>query len=350
MKLLSYCLFFLIASQSVSGFSQQRVIVGDTVLVDWWTGRTLISDPCNPYCDCYPSQALHFNNKSFILKKIGLDSANRHYETGELYFIPFSIGISKDTLVQSYRSDELGSGCGSGGGQMIEYTCEGIDSITTVKIVYPSVVQPIDTSASQYLPNIVGAFFSMYNNVSDSSTFSNWQLIVSDSAKLTFTIDTAGTELSSYLMEPFTRKRQLNFTFTSELIPIETERVFSAKLLTTVTTAGKDSVYENTLLFRFPPLQPKGIQDIAGEDAFTVSISPNPTELYTTLSFAHNKSEAISIELYDVLGNRRMTLADDIYSSGVHSIPIDTKDLPQGSYFIRLKTSGQVVTKKLIVQ
>ena len=264
--------------------------------------------------------------------------------------MPFSIGISKDTLVQSYRSDELGSGCGSGGGQMIEYTCEGIDSMTTVKIVYPSVVQPIDTSASQYLPNIVGAFFSMYNNVSDSSTFSNWQLIVSDSAKLTFRIDTAGTELSSYLMEPFTRKRQINFTFTTELTPIETEREFFAKLFTTVTTAGKDSVYENALLFQFPSLQPKVIHDIRDEDAIAVSISPNPTQRNTTLSFGHNKSEAITIELYDMLGNRRMTLADDIYSSGVHSIPIDTKDLPQGSYFIRLQSSGQVVTKKLIVR
>jgi len=151
-------------------------------------------------------------------------------------------------------------------------------------------------------------------------------------------------------MEPFTRKRQLNFTFTTELTPIETERVFSAKLFTTVTTTGKDSIYENSLLFRFPPLEPKGIHDVASKDEITVSISPNPTELNTTLSFGHNKSETISIELYDVLGNRRIMLADGIYESGVHTIPIDTKDLPQGSYFVRLQTSGQVVTKKLIVR
>jgi hypothetical protein len=151
-------------------------------------------------------------------------------------------------------------------------------------------------------------------------------------------------------MEPYTRKRQLNFTFTTELTPVETERVFHAKLLTTVTTAGKDSVLENALLFRFPPLQPKGVHDIRGEDAITLSISPNPTERNTTLSFGHNRPDAISIELYDVLGNKRMTLADGIYETGVHTILINTKDLPQGSYFVRLQTSGQVVTRKLIVQ
>ncbi|HEY6171293.1 MAG TPA: T9SS type A sorting domain-containing protein, partial [Candidatus Kapabacteria bacterium] len=62
------------------------------------------------------------------------------------------------------------------------------------------------------------------------------------------------------------------------------------------------------------------------------------------------RSETISIELYDVLGNKRMTLADGIYETGVHAIPIDTKDIPQGSYFVRLQTSGQVITKKLIVR
>lgn len=349
MKLLSYFVFFIITFQSLVVFSQQKVMVGDTVEV-YGSGRFITGSPCNPYCFCYQSQILHFNTTSYYLHKIVKDSAGRHEETGILFFLPKSTGVSIDTVINSYSSDELGSGCGDGGGNMIEYSCEGIDSMTTVKVVYPSVIMPIDTNNSQYLPNNIGAFFSMYNNVSDSSTFSNWQLVMSDSAKLTFMIDTAGTELSSYLMEPFTRKRQLNFTFTTELTPVETERVFSAKLLTTVTKAGKDSVFENALLFRFPPLQPKGVHGMRDGDDVTLSISPNPTDLNTTLLFGHNRSETISIELYDVLGNKRMTLADDIYESGVHTIPINTKDLPQGSYFVRLQTSGQVVTKKLIVQ
>lgn len=86
------------------------------------------------------------------------------------------------------------------------------------------------------------------------------------------------------------------------------------------------------------------------DDAITVSISPNPTEIDAVLSFELNTAETISIELYDILGKRRMTLADGIYQSDIHTITIDTKDLPQGSYFVRLQTNGQVITKKLIVQ
>ncbi len=339
MKLLSYFVFFVIIFQGISALGQQKIMVGDTVVV-----YTLQFPYKHPVYNCYyPS--------------ISYDSISESPDFSLFTEWPYDKVVTAHPQQTGVTSNVFEGSLYGAWDCKPEHTelsvllkVEGIDSMTTVKIVYPSVVQPIDTSASQYLPNIVGAFFSMYNNVSDSSTFSNWQLVVSDSAKLTFTIDTAGTELSSYLMEPFTRKRQLNFTFTTELTPVETERVFPAKLLTTVTTAGKDSIYENALLFRFPPLQPKGVHGITSEDAMTVSISPNPTEMNTTLSFAHNKLEAVRIELHDVLGYKRVTLADGIYESGIHTIPIDTKDLPQGSYFVRLQTSGQVVTKKLIVR
>jgi hypothetical protein len=339
MKLLSYTIFIVFVFHGISALGQQTVMVGDTVVV-----YTLTLPYKHPVYGCYYSS-------------ISYESIDQSVDFSLYSEWPYPIVVSahphqKGIVTTTFAGDLHDThDCKPDYTKLKEILkVEGIDSMTTLRIVYPTVVQQIDTSAYQYLQNNIGAFFSMYNNVSDSSTFSNWQLVVSDSAKLSFKIDTGGTELFSYLMEPFTRKRQLNFTFTTELTPIETELVFPAKLFTTVTTAGKDSVYENTLLFRFPPLQPKGIHGITSEDEITVSISPNPTQIGTALSFGHNKTEAILIELYDILGNQRMKLADGTYPSGVHIIPINTKDLPHGSYFVRLQTSGQVLTKKLIVQ
>lgn len=77
---------------------------------------------------------------------------------------------------------------------------------------------------------------------------------------------------------------------------------------------------------------------------------PNPFNSKTIIKYSLNKSDFITIRLYDVLGNEISTLVNDFNVPGFYTVELDADklNLMSGVYFYQMKTSGFNSTKKLI--
>lgn len=77
--------------------------------------------------------------------------------------------------------------------------------------------------------------------------------------------------------------------------------------------------------------------------------SPNPFTANAKLHFALNRMSYVTIEVYDLLGNKVFSNAVRSYDAGSYEILLDGKTLPQGILNARISTRfGEVQTVKLV--
>jgi enediyne biosynthesis protein E4 len=87
---------------------------------------------------------------------------------------------------------------------------------------------------------------------------------------------------------------------------------------------------------------------------------PNPFNPSTTISFSLPENQdgqsdnRVRLEIYNLRGSRLALLADGFYPSGIHRVEWNGTDqagrvLSSGVYFYRLRTSGRVITRKMIL-
>ena len=85
------------------------------------------------------------------------------------------------------------------------------------------------------------------------------------------------------------------------------------------------------------------------ENFQSLSVAPNPVSGSTKISFTLNKSEKVSLRIYDMNGRLIKTLADREFTSGSHLVEWDATITVAGIYFLRMATESSVQTKELIV-
>ncbi len=76
---------------------------------------------------------------------------------------------------------------------------------------------------------------------------------------------------------------------------------------------------------------------------------PNPFNPTTTISFDLPKGEAVSLSVYNALGELIQTLVEGQLSAGKHEVSFDGSRLASGVYFYRLQTSESSVVKKMLL-
>jgi hypothetical protein len=76
---------------------------------------------------------------------------------------------------------------------------------------------------------------------------------------------------------------------------------------------------------------------------------PNPFNPTTTIDFALPKDQAVTLEVFNILGQRVALLADGFKEAGYYSVPFDARELASGLYFYRLVTTEQTFLKKMMV-
>ncbi len=81
-------------------------------------------------------------------------------------------------------------------------------------------------------------------------------------------------------------------------------------------------------------------------------VFPNPVQDNTMVSFSMDKSQKVSLQVFDMTGREVMDLYDGNLDAGDHQFPIHTAGtLGSGLYFVRLTTAeGRSVTRKLVVE
>jgi len=76
---------------------------------------------------------------------------------------------------------------------------------------------------------------------------------------------------------------------------------------------------------------------------------PNPFNQSTTISYSLPHPGNVSLQVYNLSGQRITTLFEGNKQPGIHSTNLTANDLPSGLYFVRLKASDQVLTQKVML-
>lgn len=74
---------------------------------------------------------------------------------------------------------------------------------------------------------------------------------------------------------------------------------------------------------------------------------PNPFNPQTTISFSLEKSDFVTLEIFDSLGKKISTLLNEHKSQGSYSINFDASTLPSGVYLYQLKAGNYQMEKKM---
>jgi photosystem II stability/assembly factor-like uncharacterized protein len=94
----------------------------------------------------------------------------------------------------------------------------------------------------------------------------------------------------------------------------------------------------------------RGVKE-AKEIPTTFSLSqnyPNPFNPSTTIKYGLPKDVKVTLEVYNILGQRVAVLADEAQEAGYHEVVFQNANLASGVYFYRLRAEDFVETKKLI--
>jgi len=76
--------------------------------------------------------------------------------------------------------------------------------------------------------------------------------------------------------------------------------------------------------------------------------SDNPFNSETTLRYDLNEATLVKVEIFDALGKVMYSSGDGLKNAGEHTVRVDGKIYPTGTYYARLSTfSGEFVTIKL---
>ncbi|MBT5058490.1 MAG: T9SS type A sorting domain-containing protein [Gemmatimonadetes bacterium] len=103
-----------------------------------------------------------------------------------------------------------------------------------------------------------------------------------------------------------------------------------------------------------PPPRPTAIsEESTTPDAFSLDQNyPNPFNSGTLIRFSLEEAQKVTLEAYNLLGQRVARLVDGYLEAGVHSLSWDGQDmagrpLATGTYLLRLKGDEQAVTRKM---
>ncbi|MEO5586052.1 MAG: LamG-like jellyroll fold domain-containing protein [Flavobacteriales bacterium] len=77
---------------------------------------------------------------------------------------------------------------------------------------------------------------------------------------------------------------------------------------------------------------------------------PNPANGSTTISFQQPSTGPVSLRVYDLNGRLLTELVNGTLSSGKHAYMVDLTNVGAGVYFYELRSSGTVLTRKLLVE
>ncbi len=87
----------------------------------------------------------------------------------------------------------------------------------------------------------------------------------------------------------------------------------------------------------------------ATPEASAVAVAPNPAGKDFTIQYALNANSFVTCDLFDLLGNRVLSLVNGNQAAGSQTITVDTHLLPNGVYVYRLNIDGTVQSGNVVV-
>jgi len=78
------------------------------------------------------------------------------------------------------------------------------------------------------------------------------------------------------------------------------------------------------------------------------SVFPNPVSENVFINYSLSTSAKVSVEIYDVLGNRLQQMINS-EPAGEHHSEIDSQKLANGIYFLQIRAGDEIISQKIIV-
>jgi len=76
---------------------------------------------------------------------------------------------------------------------------------------------------------------------------------------------------------------------------------------------------------------------------------PNPFSDQTTIEYAVPEQTDVTVQVYNVLGQKVATLEQDTKTAGTHRLEWDGSGVQSGTYFVRIEANGSSSTQKVTV-
>jgi len=110
--------------------------------------------------------------------------------------------------------------------------------------------------------------------------------------------------------------------------------------------------FDNHRVLRFDVSTLTGIDDSESpsglSDYFLGQNYPNPFNAGTQIIFSTKNTDEVSVEVYNILGQKIVTLFNEIATAGtIYTIPFEGKDLPSGIYLYSIRTTSGSEVKKM---
>lgn len=114
---------------------------------------------------------------------------------------------------------------------------------------------------------------------------------------------------------------------------------------------GDIEIYDNTTGCNSPEEVEEACETVSVNELFTseyFTIYPNPLASTATIKYNVSRESPVSLEIFNICGQKIQTLVNDAQSWGEHSVVLNTYRLKPGIYFCTLKSAEGMQTKKLI--
>jgi hypothetical protein len=76
---------------------------------------------------------------------------------------------------------------------------------------------------------------------------------------------------------------------------------------------------------------------------------PNPFNPTTTIGYSIQSRGNVTLKVYDVLGREVKTLVNERQNPGIHTVNLDSRDLPSGVYFYRIVVGSYTSVRKMLL-
>jgi len=111
-----------------------------------------------------------------------------------------------------------------------------------------------------------------------------------------------------------------------------------------------EGTYGGNICNTFPPKASIDNREFDIPSLSTLIITPNPFNDKAKVTINLTNNEEVSLSLFDLLGNKIITLEDQsLLSQGTHDYTITSTNLNSGMYYIVFTTKNESITQKLIL-
>lgn len=94
-----------------------------------------------------------------------------------------------------------------------------------------------------------------------------------------------------------------------------------------------------------------GIAEASNNSMLNASeLYPNPLNQSASLNITLDRTEKVTVDVYNSLGQKMITPVSETMNTGVHTLTIDASSLESGLYFYTVKAGDHSVTKKMVVR